>query len=116
MSDEVNCLDSNKEVDIFLDKMLESDKDNKFALYGKSLILFQQGKIEESSETLHKAVETDKKAVKLDVLRKKLTALLEAKHEVKVEVLPELRKKFSDLKNTEVSWKFLKTFSLLSCF
>lgn len=87
---------SQEDAEIAFESVLKSNETNRFALYGKSLILYSRGKIEESAKFLRNALDQDlqEKEAQVEVLRDKLVELLEPKPPTKVIILDELKKKF----------------------
>lgn len=97
--------DNKDQIAEFLDKVLVSDASNNLALYGKSLICYRQGKIEDSAQNLNKAMEAETFPMKIksEELKANLIELLEPKPPTEVYILDELKKKHEDLKHHEVS-------------
>lgn len=91
--------------DYCFDEVLASDDSNSLALYGKSLVCYQQGKIEKSAENLRKAMENDSFGSnnKSDELKAKLLDLLEPKPTPTIFILDEMKKKYEDMQQHEVS-------------
>lgn len=90
---------SREDAEIAFESVLKSNETNRFALYGKSLILYSRGKIEESAKFLRNALDQDLQENEghADVLRDKLVELLEPKPPTKVIILDELKKKFDNV-------------------
>lgn len=77
------------------DSVLAKDDSNFYALYGKSLIFYKTGKIDEASEFLSKslAAKPPERQFKVNEFRKMLDQLLEPKQPVRVNILDELMRK-----------------------
>lgn len=92
----------------FIEAVLSKDDNNFTALYGKSLILYKQGKIAESVECLNKAVRIASSSSQFQAskLKEKLIELLQPKSPVKLIVLDELKKQY-DIKQVSYLFNFM---------
>lgn len=95
--------------DIF-DIVLQNDESNFRALYGKSLVLYRQGYIEESAEFLRRAMNTEslEEASKInEVFKNTLIDMLEPKPRTKMVILDELKRRYNDIKQESFVLNFM---------
>lgn len=97
------------EAEGILDESLIRDESNYLALYGKSLILFNEGKFEASAEFLKKALDVANYENKANELREKVADMLEPKPPSRVVIMDELAKRHEDF----VKHSFLLNFMTL---
>lgn len=97
-------IDIKKEAEVILNDILAKDELNSWALYGKSLLLFNQGKVEESADILKKTLDAGSSIIqkKAKRLRQRVIDLLQPEKPIKIEILEQLKKV-----NKQIFWKFL---------
>jgi hypothetical protein len=109
-----------KESEVFINKMLEEDADNKLALYGKSLIQFHHGNFGKSAEILKKVVakseNPDDVVVKTEKLEQKLNNLLEPKLKLEEGILgnPQKSDKEHEVSESSKNLQFPSIFFVFS--